>query len=105
MSLASLEPSAFMETGADIIIIGAGPSGLVAALTLLQEGHKVAIYDALPKNQNGSRAAAVHAYTLEVISVDTFFLSLANTTAATSHFRIRRTPHLEGDQGARRGHL
>ena len=55
-----------METGSDIIIIGAGPSGLVAALTLLQEGQKVAIYDALPKGQNGSRAAAVHAHTLEV---------------------------------------
>ena len=55
-----------METGTDIIIIGAGPAGLVAALTLVQEGQKVAIYDALPKGQNGSRAAGVHAHTLEV---------------------------------------
>jgi len=55
-----------METGTDIIIIGAGPSGLVAALTLVQEGQKVAIYDALPKGRNGSRAAGVHAHTLEV---------------------------------------
>ena len=55
-----------METRPDIVIIGAGPSGLVAALTLLQEGQRVAIYDALPKGQNGSRAAAVHAHTLEV---------------------------------------
>lgn len=59
----------FMETGPDIIIIGAGPSGLVAALTLLQEGQRVAIYDALPKGQNGSRAAGVHAHTLEVTSL------------------------------------
>jgi len=55
-----------METSPDIIIIGAGPSGLVAALTLVQEVQKVAIYDALPKGQNGSRAAATHAHTLEV---------------------------------------
>jgi 2-polyprenyl-6-methoxyphenol hydroxylase-like FAD-dependent oxidoreductase len=61
-----------METGPDIIIIGAGPSGLVAALTLLQEGQRVAIYDALPKGQNGSRAAAVHAHTLEVTSGGSF---------------------------------
>ena len=94
-----------METGTDIIIIGAGPSGLVAALALLQEGQKVAIYDALPKGQNGSRAAVVHAHTLEVMSGYSCFLSLANTTAATSHFRIRRGTHLEGDQRARRSHL
>jgi len=62
-----------METGPDVIIIGAGPSGLVAALTLLQEGQKVAIYDALPKGQNGSRAAAVHAHTLEVPSAGSLF--------------------------------
>ena len=55
-----------METGPEIIIIGAGPSGLVAALTLLQEGEKVAIYDALPKGQNGSRSSAMQAHTLEV---------------------------------------
>jgi len=55
-----------METGPDIITIGAGPSGLVAALTVLQEGQEVAIYDALPKGPNGSRAPAIHAHTLEV---------------------------------------
>ena len=49
-----------------IVIIGAGPAGLVAALTLLQEGQKVVIYDALARGRNGSRATAVHAHTLEV---------------------------------------
>lgn len=58
-----------METGTNIAIIGAGPSGLVTALTLMQEGQKVAIYDALPKSQNASRAAGVHAHTLEVRKV------------------------------------
>ena len=62
-------PSAFMETEPDITIIGAGPSGLVAALTLLQEGQRVAIYDALPKSQKGSRATVTHAHTLEVTSL------------------------------------
>ena len=58
-----------MEAGPDIIIIGAGPSGLVAALTLLQEGQRVAIYDALPKGRDGSRATIMHAHTLEVASL------------------------------------
>jgi len=55
-----------MATEQPIVIVGAGPVGLVAALTLLQEGQKVVIYDALARGRNGSRAAAVHAHTLEV---------------------------------------
>lgn len=55
-----------MTTQQPIVIIGAGPVGLVAALTLLQEGQKVVIYDALARGRNGSRAGAIHAHTLEV---------------------------------------
>ena len=77
-----------MEPEPDIIIIGAGPSGLVAALTLLQEGQRVAIYDALPKGQNGSRAAAVHAHTLEVTSVSSF---------ESSHLLTRRSDFTHWD--------
>ena len=36
-----------------IVIIGAGPVGLVAALTLLREGRKVVIYDALARGHHG----------------------------------------------------
>jgi len=94
-----------METDPDIVIIGAGPSGLVAALTLLQEGQKVAIYDAFPKGQNGSRAAGVHAHTIEVTLLLFRNLPLTNTTTATSHVGICRAPRLKGDQGARRSEL
>ena len=97
--------STLMETEPDIIIIGAGPSGLVAALTLLQEGQKVAIYDALPKGQNGSRAAAVHAHTIEVTFVALSNPPLTNTTTATSHIGICRATRFKGDQGARRSEL
>lgn len=77
-----------METEPNIIIIGAGPCGLVAALTLLQEGQKVAIYDALPKGQNGSRAAAVHAHTIEVTfrSLARIEFALRTNTTIYSNF-------------------
>jgi phytoene dehydrogenase-like protein len=55
-----------MTTEQPVVIIGAGPVGLTAALTLLQEGQKVVIYDALARGRNGSRAAVIHAHTLEV---------------------------------------
>ena len=52
-----------------VLVVGAGPTGLVAAITLAQLGVQVAIVDSSPINRNGSRAAVVHAHTLEVISV------------------------------------
>jgi 2-polyprenyl-6-methoxyphenol hydroxylase-like FAD-dependent oxidoreductase len=51
---------------AQVLIVGAGPTGLIAALTLAELGLQVAIVDSSPRNQNGSRAAVVHAHTLEV---------------------------------------
>lgn len=49
------------------LIVGAGPVGLVAAITLAQLGVQVVIADASGiENRNGSRAAIVHSNTLEV---------------------------------------
>lgn len=95
-----------MGAGLDIIIIGAGPSGLVAALTLAQEGQRVAIYDALPKGRNGSRATGIHAHTLEVtLAVSLVSFKPVNAAIATSYTGIRRSTNLNGDQGARRSQL
>ncbi|KAF8583589.1 FAD/NAD(P)-binding domain-containing protein [Ramaria rubella] len=49
------------------LVVGAGPTGLVAAITLAKLGLQVAIVDASPTNPNGSRAGVVHARTLEVL--------------------------------------
>ena len=51
----------------DVLIVGAGPTGLAAALALRKEGCKsMLVVDALLAGENTSRAIAVHAATLEV---------------------------------------
>lgn len=49
----------------DVCIVGAGPSGLACALALAQKGIKPIILDKLSGAHNSSRAAAVHAHTLD----------------------------------------
>jgi 2-polyprenyl-6-methoxyphenol hydroxylase-like FAD-dependent oxidoreductase len=51
----------------DVLVVGAGPTGLTLTASLLAQGVEAAIVDALPAGQNTSRAAAVNARTLEVL--------------------------------------
>lgn len=51
-----------------VLIIGAGPVGLAAAVTLRRRGVKTRIVDAAPHGASTSRAAVIHARTLEVLS-------------------------------------
>src|SRR5215813_3219774 len=50
----------------DVLIIGAGPTGLVLALWLTKLGIKVRIVDETAEAGTTSRALAVHARTLEL---------------------------------------
>ncbi len=50
---------------AEVLIVGAGPVGLAAAVSLAQAGIAFRIIDRLPQAINQSRAAIVHARTLE----------------------------------------
>ncbi|WP_182901635.1 NAD(P)/FAD-dependent oxidoreductase [Microbispora sp. H10830] len=52
---------------AEVLIVGAGPAGLTAAIVLAQHGRQVMIVDAQAEGANTSRAAVVHARTLEVL--------------------------------------
>ncbi|MGW0248185.1 FAD-dependent monooxygenase [Nocardia goodfellowii] len=51
-----------------IAIVGAGPAGLTAAITLADAGIDFVLLDRLAEGANTSRAAVVHARTLEVLA-------------------------------------
>ncbi|MEH0985046.1 FAD-dependent oxidoreductase [Micromonospora sp. CPCC 205556] len=54
-----------LPTSTDVLVVGAGPTGLAAALTLARRGVAVTVVDRLDRPPATSRAAVVHAYTLE----------------------------------------
>ncbi|BBY05531.1 FAD-dependent monooxygenase [Mycobacterium noviomagense] len=54
-------------TDTDVLVVGAGPTGLTLAISLLNRGARVMIGDCLAAGANTSRAAAVNARTLEVL--------------------------------------
>lgn len=51
----------------DVLVVGAGPVGLTAAIVLTQRGHTVTIVDGQADGANTSRAAVVHSRTLELL--------------------------------------
>ena len=51
----------------DVAIVGAGPTGLALAVTLASAGVEFVVVDRLAEGRNTSRAAVVHARTLEVL--------------------------------------
>ncbi|MUL81121.1 MULTISPECIES: NAD(P)/FAD-dependent oxidoreductase [unclassified Mycolicibacterium] len=55
------------EVTTDVLIVGAGPVGLTAAIVLTQHGHDVTVIDRQAEGVNTSRAAVVHSHTLELL--------------------------------------
>ncbi len=51
----------------DVLVVGAGPTGLTLAASLLRRDADVIVVDRLTAGTNTSRAAAVNARTLEVL--------------------------------------
>ncbi len=51
----------------DVLIVGAGPTGLTAAIRLAQRGVRATIVDSAPHPARESRAALVHAATIEIM--------------------------------------
>lgn len=51
----------------DVVVVGAGPTGLTLACTLRSANVDVVVLDKVPEGANTSRAAVIHARTLEVL--------------------------------------
>ena len=51
----------------DVLIVGAGPTGLALATSLQKAGVDHMLVDALPSGLNTSRAAVIHPHTLEML--------------------------------------
>ncbi|KAJ1564491.1 hypothetical protein HK096_007711 [Nowakowskiella sp. JEL0078] len=56
-----------LETVLDVLIVGAGPVGLLSAIELSRRSHFVRIIEKLPEPSKFSRALAIHTRTMEVL--------------------------------------
>jgi len=78
----------------DIVIVGAGPTGLALACVLAAEGVSFVLVDRAAEDDNTSRAAVVHARTLEVLEE----LKVTDQLRAEGHivprFTVRDRDHV-----------
>ena len=73
----------------DVLVVGAGPTGLSLAAALTSRGVQTTLVDALPEGSNTSRAAAVAARTLEVLEDVDVSDRLVKHGAQSRYFSIR----------------
>lgn len=73
----------------DIVIVGAGPTGLSLCAKLKQLGISSLILDRLPEGANTSRAIAIHARTLEVLESLNVTSELIKEGIIVNMFRVR----------------
>ncbi|GIJ22175.1 FAD-dependent oxidoreductase [Micromonospora lutea] len=73
----------------DVLVVGAGPTGLTAALTLARRGVEVTVVDQREKPAVTSRAAVVHAYTLEVLDLVGAGAALVARGLRSARFSVR----------------
>lgn len=57
-----------MKTQTDVLIVGAGPTGMALSIALLQAGIDHLLVDRLVEGQNTSRAGVIHAQTLDSLA-------------------------------------
>ena len=73
----------------DVLIVGAGPSGLTLAAALAANGVQAMVIDRLAEGANTSRAAVVHARTLEVLEPIGVSARLVELGLQAQRFTIR----------------
>jgi 2-polyprenyl-6-methoxyphenol hydroxylase-like FAD-dependent oxidoreductase len=74
---------------AEVLVVGAGPVGLAVAASLAGHGHDVAVVERQAAGANTSRAAVVHARTLEMLERIGVSERLAGLGIQASRFSIR----------------
>lgn len=74
---------------AKILIVGAGPTGLALAVTLQQAGVDYLLVDRLAAGLNTSRAAVIHAHTLEMLEPLGVVDELGKRGRKLDHFSVR----------------
>ncbi|MEZ5894001.1 MAG: FAD-dependent oxidoreductase [Parvularculaceae bacterium] len=77
----------------DVLIVGAGPTGLALAISLAQAGIDHVLIDKLPTPQNASRAAVIHAHTLEALQPLGVVSDLAKEGLKLTRFSFRDRGH------------
>lgn len=86
----------------DVLIVGAGPSGLALAVCLARHGIRFVLVDRLQQPQPNSRAAGIHARTLEVLEPFGVTAALINAgremSAIALHDRDETLLRIEFDQ-------
>ncbi|MEU8111468.1 FAD-dependent oxidoreductase [Micromonospora sp. NPDC048947] len=78
-----------LPTSTEVLVVGAGPTGLAIALTLARRGVEVTVLDRLTAPPTTSRAAVVHAYTLEVLDRIDAAAPLIAQAVRTPRFTVR----------------
>ncbi|MGC1212020.1 MAG: FAD-dependent oxidoreductase [Micromonospora sp.] len=73
----------------DVLVVGSGPTGLTVAATLAQRGVDVTVVDRLDRPPVTSRAAVVHAHTLEVLDRIGVAAPLAGRGLHSRQFTVR----------------
>src|SRR6478672_2492557 len=73
----------------EVLVVGAGPVGLAVAASLAGHGHAVAVVDRQVTGANTSRAAVVHARTLEMLERIGVSKRLAGLGIQAQEFSIR----------------
>jgi len=87
--LTQTDTAAMPDPDTDVLIVGAGPTGLTLAAALTARGVRTTVIDRLPEGANTSRAAVVHARTLEVLDALGVSERLAGLGVHARRFTIR----------------
>jgi 2-polyprenyl-6-methoxyphenol hydroxylase-like FAD-dependent oxidoreductase len=78
----------------DVLVVGAGPTGLTLAASLVSRGIRTVVIDKLAQGANTSRAAAVNARTLEVLEDLDVARRMVKAGLIAPRFTIRQGPRV-----------